>query len=378
VVLVDRAAFPRDKPCAEYLSPAAEPLLRDLGVFDALDALRPSRLRGFRIYSPNGTCFQGDFAATRDASGASYFETGLAIPRLRLDAQLVNAARDAGAEVREQWRLAQLTRDGEIWTLTPATGAEPIRARLLLGADGVHSTVARRLGMHHPSRMRKIALVAHMRGIAGLGEYGEMHVYGQRYVGLAPLESAGEGDLCNVAMVVDERRDSRALAGHPQDFLLEALRTFPQLRDRIASVSVARRTLTVSRICVKARRLSGDGLLLVGDAGGYYDPFTGEGIYRALRSAQLAAAVARDALAAHTLSADSLARYDHLQREEFRGKRLIEMIIQSAVQVPLLMDHIAAILARRKAMADTIVAVTGDFLPTSAVLRPGYLLRLVV
>jgi flavin-dependent dehydrogenase len=105
---------------------------------------------------------------------------------------------------------------------------------------------------------------------------------------------------------------------------------------------------------------------------------TGEGIYRALRSAQLAAAVARDALAAHTLSADSLARYDHLQREEFRGKRLIEMIIQSAVQVPLLMDHIAAILARRKAMADTIVAVTGDFLPTSAVLRPGYLLRLVV
>ncbi len=54
------------------------------------------------------------------------------------------------------------------------------------------------------------------------------------------------------------------------------------------------------------------------------------------------------------------------------------MIIQSAVQVPPLMDHIAAILSRRKAMADTVVAVTGDFLPTSAVLRPGYLLRLVV
>ncbi len=378
VVIVDREAFPRDKPCAEYLSPAAEPLLRDLGVLDALESSQLSRLRGFRIYAPNGTSFLGDFAATRDANGVSYFETGLAIPRLRLDAQLVTAARVAGAEVRERWRLAQIARDGGVWTLTPSPDDEPIRARLLLGADGVHSTVARRLGLHQPSRMRKIALVAHMRGITGLGEYGEMHVYGRRYVGLAPLESPDQGDLCNVAMVVDERRDGRALAGRPQEFLLEALGSFPRLRERLDAVSVARRTLTVSRMCVRARRLSGEGVLLVGDAGGYYDPFTGEGIYRALRSAQLAAAVARDALAANTLDVEYLSRYDRLQREEFRGKRLIEMIIQSAVQVPPLMDHIAAILARRKAMADTVVAVTGDFLPTSAVLRPGYLLRLVV
>lgn len=378
VALVDRAAFPRDKPCAEYLSPAAEPLLRDLGVLDVLDAAPPSRLRGFRIYAPNGTCFQGDFAATRDASGTSYFETGLAIPRLRLDMELVNVARNAGVEVCERWRLAQVARDGGIWTLTPSPENEPIRARLLLGADGVHSTVARRLGLYQQGRMRKVALVAHMRGIAGLGEYGEMHVSGRRYVGLAPLESAGEGDLCNVAMVVDERRDGRALAGRPQEFLLDALRSFPRLRGRLDNVRVTRRTLTVSGIHVNARRLSDEGLLLVGDAGGYYDPFTGEGIYRALRSAQLAAAVARDALAGDILSADYLARYDGLLREEFRGKRLIEMIIQSSVQVPPLMDHIAAILARRKAMADTVVAVTGDFLPTSAVLRPGFLLRLVV
>ena len=378
VALVDRATFPRDKPCAEYLSPAAEPLLRDLGVLDALEASHPSRLRGFRIHAPGGASFQGDFAATRDAQGASYFETGLAIPRLRLDAQLVAAARAAGVEVREGWRLAQIAREDGVWTLTASPGDEPIRARLLLGADGVHSTVARRLGLHQPSRMRKIALVAHMRGITGLDEYGEMHVSGRRYVGLAPLESPEQGDLCNVAMVVDEQRDGRALAGRPQEFLLDALGSFPRLHGRVGAVSVARRTLTVSRMCVRARRLSGDGLLLVGDAGGYYDPFTGEGIYRALRSAQLAAAVARDALAGDTFGAEYLARYDGLLREEFRGKRLIEMIIQSAVQVPPLMDHLAAILSRRNAMADTVVAVTGDFLPTSAVLRPGFLLRLVV
>jgi 2-polyprenyl-6-methoxyphenol hydroxylase-like FAD-dependent oxidoreductase len=378
VALVDRAAFPRDKPCAEYLSPAAEPLLTELGVMERLQATHPARLRGFRIFAPNGAVIQGDFAATRDAEGRSLFETGLAIPRVRLDAALVESARAAGAEMRMNWRLAQLARAEGVWRLTPVGESEPISARLLLAADGVHSTVARRLGLHVTSRMRKVALVAHMRGIAGTGEYGEMHVAGRRYVGIAPLEPLAVGDLCNVAMVVDEQRDGRALAGRPERFLLEALETFPKLRGRLDAATVTRHTLAISRICVRARRLSDERLLLVGDASGYYDPFTGEGIYRALHGAQLASAIALEALAKDDLSAATLARYDRLYRETFKGKRLVEMIIQSAVQAPPLMNHLARILGRRKRMADTVVAVTGDFLPPTAVLRPGFLLRLVL
>lgn len=382
VALLDRATFPRDKPCAEYLSPAAEPLLGELGVLALIEAARPGRLRGFRIFAPGGRMFQGDFAATRDAAGNSLFETGLAVPRLRLDALLASAAASAGAELREGWRLAQIARTDHgrdaPYLLTPTPGNEPMRARLVVAADGVHSTVARRLGLHRPGRMRKVALVAHVRGIEGLTEYGEMHVAGRRYVGLAPLEAPDVGDLCNVAMVVDEARDGPTLAGRPQSFLLDALTTFPLLRGRLARIDVARETLTTSRLTVSARRLSSDGLLLVGDAAGYYDPFTGEGIYHALRSAQLAAQVATHALAARDLSAAALARYDQLHRQEFRGKRLIEAIIQSAVQVPPLMDHIAATMLRHAGMADTVVGVTGDFLPASAVLRPGFLLRLLV
>ena len=377
VILVDRATFPRDKPCAEYLSPAAEPLLQDLGVFDLLDVTRLSRLRGFRMYAPHGQMFQGDFAATRDQHGQSLFETGLVIPRLQLDAALVAAARQAGVTMREQWRVAQIAREQGITTLSSATGSAAIRARLVVAADGLHSTVARRLGLHVPSRMRKLALVAHIRGIAGLDVYGEMHVAHRRYVGLARLEPPEIGDLCNVALVVDERRDGHKVAGHPQDFLLAALETFPQLRGRLEHATVERRALAISRLCVRARRLSGDGLLLAGDAAGYYDPFTGEGVYRALRSAQLVAAVALPALAAGDLSAAALAEYDRAHHEAFRGKRVIEAIIQSAVQIPPMMDHIATVMSHHKAMADTIVAVTGDFQPPNRVLRPGYLLRLV-
>jgi menaquinone-9 beta-reductase len=382
VALLERATFPRHKPCAEYLSPAVEPLLRELGVLDEIDAGRPSRLRGFRIFAPNGSAFQADFAGTRAPSGRSIFETGLAVPRYTLDAILAAAARRAGVDLHEGWRLAQLAREGSgadrHHVLTPAAVGPLVRARLLVGADGIHSTVARRLDLHVSSRMRKVALVAHMRGIAELSDYGEMHVFGGRYVGLAPLERPEAGDLCNVAMVVDERRDGAALAGRPEAFLLEALRTFPGLRGRLDAASVVRRTLTTSRLCVRARRASGEALLLVGDAAGYYDPFTGEGIFRALRSAQLAAEVAEAALRTGHLSAAALSRYDRLQRATFRGKRTVEAIIQASVQVPPFMNRIAAVLGRRKDMADTVVAVTGDFLPPSAVLRPGYLLRLLV
>lgn len=377
VVLVDRAVFPRDKPCAESLSPAAEPLLAELGALDEIEAMGPARLCGFRIYTPGGKVIESDFAATRDAAGKSYFETGLAVARLDLDAALVRAARRAGAEIREGWRLGQLARDSDdIWTLTPVGAGDALRTRLLVAADGVHSTVARRLGLHQTGRARKVALVAHLRGIQGMGEYGEMHVAGRRYVGLARLQR--EGELSTVALVVDEKRDGRKLAGKPQAFLLETLATFPSLKGRMDHATVARRTLTVSRLDVRARRIADAGLLLVGDAAGYYDPFTGEGIYGALRGAQLAAEVADPALASGDLSARTLARYGRLHHEAFRGKRLVESCIQLAVQVPRLMDHIAARMVRHKELADALLAVTGDYLPVAAVARPGYVARLLI
>ncbi|HEV2237698.1 MAG TPA: FAD-dependent oxidoreductase, partial [Ktedonobacterales bacterium] len=151
VVLLDRARFPREKPCAENLSPAAEPILRELGALEAVTAGPVGRLRGFRVYAPNGATFQGDYAGTRNAQGRALHETGLVVPRLRLDTALVDAARQAGVMLHEGWRLGGLAPAGATAThgyqLTAATGQPDITARLVIAADGVHSTVARRLGL---------------------------------------------------------------------------------------------------------------------------------------------------------------------------------------------------------------------------------------
>ncbi len=416
VGLIDKATFPRDKACAEYMSPAIEGILKRLGVLEQVEAAHPARLRGFDLFSPGGRTFRADFAGVLGPGGKPYYEYGLALPRYLFDHLLIERARSLGVTVLEGTRLldfqieqrdarqvsikaalqtaraAQSARstDGSAAAAQTASAHEDagapdaggaattLRARLLVAADGVHSMIARRLGVQRPSAsQRKIALVTHMRGIRDLKPYGEMHVGRGRYVGLAPLEPPEVGDLCNVAVVVDEREAPR-LAGHIDAFFDNALQGFPALAPRLGSAWRAKGILAVSRLAVSAQRFSAEGVMLVGDATGFYDPFTGEGIYRALRGAELLAGVAGAALAAGDCSAERLSAYDRLHRREFAGKRLVEHLVQELIARPWLCEYVAGRFARRKPLADTIMGVTGDFLPPSSVLSPVFVAKLLL
>lgn len=419
VGLIDKATFPRDKACAEYMSPAIEGVLKRLGVLQQVEAARPARLRGFDIYSPAGRRFRADFAGVTRDDGKPYYEYGLALPRYLFDHLLVEQARSRSVIVLEGTRLhdfqvervgsrqvnvnatvqmaqaarvrvsretsssgaavSRETRDDTANGESSAPASKTIlRARLLVAADGVHSLIARRLGVQQPStRHRKIALVTHMRGIRDLGLYGEMHVGRGRYVGLAPLEPPEVGDLCNAAVVVDES-EAPSLAGRVEAFFDEALRGFPALAGRLAAARRVKEILAVSRLAVSAQRFSADGVMLVGDATGFYDPFTGEGLYRALRGAELLAGVAGAALAAGDCSARRLSAYDRVQRREFRGKRLVEHLVQELIARPWLCEYVAGRFAARKPLADTIMGVTGDFLPPARVLSPVYVAKLLL
>jgi flavin-dependent dehydrogenase len=127
-----------------------------------------------------------------------------------------------------------------------------------------------------------------------------------------------------------------------------------------------------------ARRAWAPGAALVGDAADFFDPFTGEGIYAALRGGELLAPFAVDALGASTArQADAaLAGYERARRAEFGGKWMVERLISSAVGFAPAINHFARTLEARKDMADLLVGVTGDFVPAREVLRPGYLLNL--
>jgi geranylgeranyl reductase family protein len=370
VGLVERAVFPRPKACAEYLSPEAGRVLARLDVLAAVEAERPARLAGMRVVSPDGTSFAGRFG------GAGAFRPfavhGLALPRERLDQLLAERAARAGAVLLERTRLESLDRaGGEIAvTVRDRGGRRGLRAPLVIGADGLRSRVAQWMGVARRGSRRRLALVAHVEGARAVDDLGEMHVARDAYVGLAAVG----GGRTNVSVVAEV---AALPAGAGVQRWEALLARFPAVRARLAGARRVTPVRAVGPFAHRTTRATGDGVLLVGDAADFYDPFTGEGIFAALRGAELAAGRARAALERGRFTRPALRGYDRDRRRAFGGKWLLERAIGLAVATPRLLDHVARRLAQRPELADLLVGATGDFVPASRVLTPRVALGLL-
>jgi geranylgeranyl reductase family protein len=374
VLVIDRERFPRDKPCAEYLSPQASRVLDAMGVLSAVEECGASHLAGMVVRAPSGRQLRGDFVAEHGYRG--FRDRGLAVRRLVLDDLLLDAARRGGAHVLEETRVLDVRRDdrGRANGVVTSGRAGPrsLAARLVIGADGLRSIVGRRLGLIRSGRFpRRIALVSHWRGIADIGDCGEMHVERDGYVGLAPVDAG----LVNVAIVIPASR-ARTIGGDAGHFVSAWLARRPHLAPRFARAERVSPVAATGPFNVRAPRAWSPGALLVGDAADFFDPFTGEGIYAALRGGELAAAAALRSLESPNLDA-ALRDYDRLRRKEFGGKWRVERLVGAAVAFPSLIERAAIALSRRKDLADLFVGVTGDFVPAREVLRPSYLLALL-
>jgi len=355
VLLVDEARFPRDKVCGESVSPGAHRLLADLGVEPAVRVLVPFPLRGMTLTSPDGTSFRGEY---RDAA-----EPGLAMRREAFDKVLLDGARASGAEVREGVRVTGLvTQDGTVTGVTcqDGRGGETIRARLVIGADGRRSVVARRLGLlHEHPTLRKFAVRGYWDGMDGLETLGEMHVGGGGYCGIAPLSAA----RANVTFVLD-RREMAAAGGDLDGFYRKTLRRWPRVQERLSRASLLGSPTAIGPLALEASRVSAPGALLVGDSAGFYDPFTGEGVTLALRSAEMAAEVADRALGSS--NGFDLGAYDRTRQAATRDKFRINRALQRVVAWPALSNAMARKLSRRPDLADKLVGIAGDFVPAGS------------
>ncbi|HEX3157817.1 MAG TPA: FAD-dependent oxidoreductase, partial [Gemmatimonadaceae bacterium] len=142
VTVLDRARFPRPKACAEYLSPEASRLLAKMGALESVERQGATHLAGMLVRAPSGEVIHGEFAAAHGFRG--FRDRGLAIPRMELDALLLDQARHAGAEVRERVRVTDVLRDGDgrvcgVMTLDADGRRGEQRADLVIGADGLRS-----------------------------------------------------------------------------------------------------------------------------------------------------------------------------------------------------------------------------------------------
>jgi geranylgeranyl reductase family protein len=366
VVLLDRAHFPRAKACAEYMSPGVREVMRRLGLEGALARACP--VPGMEIVSPRGARLRVQY----ETDGRRRYAATL--PRQALDLLLLEHAAAAGAHVIEGVVARMpLVEDGAVRGVFGRLQHRdlPVRARLTVVADGSRSVLARALNLSTAPRWPvRLGLVAHYAGPAPLRDgFGEMHVAHSGYCGVAPLPDG----LLNVALVVraDALRTSPYAA---TQFMEQWIASQARLRRLLEGCERVTPVRGVGPIGSRTSRVQAPGALLVGDAAGFFDPFTGEGIYRALRSAELAAQFGSAALAQADISrGESLAGYDAAWRQTFRWKEAVTALVQLFVQYPRLMDYALPRLRERNVPSHTLSAVLGDLADARQFLTPGML-----
>jgi flavin-dependent dehydrogenase len=380
VILLDRARFPRDKICGEYLSPEGSRILDRLGVLARVEASGARPLRGMRILGPDGTQLVGDYPP--DGARPADRPRALAVRRRILDAALVERARELGISVREGMRVVDLLREG---TGIAGVVAEPVgrewrtgvaerfSAPLLVAADGRTSVIAGRLGLRRPHPwLHRLALVADIEGAQGDPERGEIVLAPPAYSILNPV-GAAVGNLSLVIPIEEARRHKANLAG----YFDRVTRELPGFRERLRN---ARRTGPVHALGPLGYRVAPprvDGVLLAGDAAGFLDPFTGEGIYAALRSAEVTAEVGARAVKTGDVSAAAL-RSSHARRAtEFAAKTRLTVILQRVIARRSLSVAVTRLLAARPGHLARLMGVLGDVVPPRALLEPRFLAALL-
>jgi flavin-dependent dehydrogenase len=206
-----------------------------------------------------------------------------------------------------------------------------------------------------------------------MGSSAELHFGRSGYVGLNRISA----QRSNVALVVPATRAASA-RGRVREFFFESLAEFAGVRERVEAGSIVTPIMVTGPFAARSRRVTAPGSLLVGDAADFYDPVTGDGIYSALRGAELVAESMIPGLSGpEAIPAEFFRLYRQLRRQAFAGKWIMERITRALMQFPTIFNRTVARLGQSHDLEDTAIGVAGGFVPLREMLSPGFIARVV-
>ena len=372
VILCDQAKFPRDKICGEFISPAADPILDRLGVLGDIEALTPKRLKGVAISSYEGEELVIDYPCQ---PGEIERPTSLSVPRYELDSLFIEQVRRVGVEIREQNKITDfLFKEGCVsgvkgWDENKSSFT--LKAPLVIDAGGRNSLSLKKFNLkRESSRNTKMAMAAHWQGAQIPDDYCYMHVSRPGYTGISSVNQ----DKVNVVLVVDQN----SMRGEkPDSFYGRTVMKNRFRRKILQNAECLESVRAVESLGFSVKPIPCGGLLAVGDAMGFIDPFTGEGIYLSLRSSEIAVQIADLALKNADVSLEFLKVYEKKRKQEFEKKFLLSRILQKIIYNQFFCDQVVRVLKEKRELAEILVGVIGDLVPAERVVSFKFLSQLV-
>lgn len=369
VIVLERSTDYRWRACGVFSSPVAVAELRRAGLADDVLGGLARRIPAMRVETPSGASFRLTYGDDGSLEAAA-----VGFDRSELDPALLDLATAAGADVRRGVTVAAVA-PGRVVGREAAGGDLVVEAAVVVGADGIRSTVARAFGVAAAARIgRRVGLTFHVEDPSPAAPRdARMIVFDGGYVGLAPVP----GGRVNVGIVLGRSWAGRLRSFGAERVALTVMRGIPAAADDPVDWTAPRRCDAIEGAAPlghRATRRHGPGWLLAGDAAGFLDPFTGEGLHRALVSARLAAAAILRHLDGDR---DGLAGYDRAMTARFRSKDLLSLVVQGFLGRRELFGLAARRLAAREDVRETMGLVMGDLAPASRALDPRFVAALL-
>jgi menaquinone-9 beta-reductase len=305
-LILEREKFPREKVCGDCINPSCWPVLRRLELAERVRSLSHGRLERVEFIGIGGRSVTVELPTGGNGE--------IAIKRSLFDQLVLERARELGATILESVTVTALSSPDprtDHWKIS--AGEQTFSARMLVAADGRNSTVARLCGLLPRPARERVALQTHVPLPPNFGDRVVLEFRPEGYSGQAPV---GNGEL-NLCLVSIPKR-------------IASLRAWAEERFQISKDHSWRTITPLTRDPIVPGQPS---LFLVGDAGCVVEPFTGEGIYYALASGELAAkAIALQHSGGN--AGDVAAAYSAAHKQLYRGRLWINQLARAAVLSP--------------------------------------------
>ena len=374
-IILDKAFFPRDKICGDALSGKSVRYMRELNLLDDVSKLVGATINRITFGSPNHKYFDIHLNKCKDLKK---IKSGFVIKRKIFDNFLFEKAKNI-TDTKEGFKVT-----GIIYENTKIIGIEgvsnnlkeKIYAPILLGCDGANSTIARKLKLSSEESVNTaIAIRCYYKNVKDLSDQIELHFVDEVLPGYFWLFPAGDG-IANIGIGMSKenaKKDNRKLTQ-----ILDDVVKSEYFKERFSESQKLENpkgwNLPLGRI---VRKNYGDGFMLLGDAAGLIDPFTGEGIGNAMASAKHAIKVAIKAKEKDDYSSDVLSEYNELVWDDLGSELRVSSRLQDLAKYRFLLNLIINKASKNIEIQELISGMLTNEVPKEYLSNPLFYLKVM-